>query len=111
MKTHRTRGMTWCVGGDRGEVPYTQRLSISQPLIGSGNGDVGHLEKLALQFQILPERLIGPMQAQRRSGRLMHLSGGQKVIEMSVCMDDEGHRQVQVQIGRASCREGGAASE
>src|SRR5438445_7035355 len=96
MKTHGTRSMTWCVGGDRGQVPYTQCLSISQPLSGGGNGDIGHVEKLALQFQILPERLIGSMQAQRRSGRLMHFPGGQKVIEMSVCMDDEGHCQVQV---------------
>src|SRR5213596_1271301 len=96
MKTHRARGMTWCVSGDRDQVPYTQRLSISQPLIGSGNGDVGHVEKLALQFQIFPERLIGSMQAQRRSGRLMHFAGGQKVIEMSVCMDDDGYCEVQV---------------
>jgi hypothetical protein len=49
-----------------------------------------------LEFEVVPELEIVLMQANRRTGRLLDRTGRQKVVEMSMRMQDAAHGETQL---------------
>ena len=92
-ETHRARRMprrVQCHSATAGQF-----LVVGQPAVRGRHRRVGHAEQLALHLQVVPEELVVLVQVQAGAGALLHLAGGEEVIQVRVGMDDADHLQAE----------------
>ncbi|MNF47428.1 hypothetical protein D3C84_286300 [compost metagenome] len=70
-----------------------QLLVVAQVLVRCRHRGVGHAEHAALHLQTIPEETVVLVQVQGRAGALLHLAGGEEVVEMGMGMNDAHHLQ------------------
>lgn len=96
METHRARRVSRGMEGHCSHLADQNFFFILQPIVRRRHRCVRNAEHTALRFKHGPQVPVVFVQTERRTRRLLHLAGCEKVIEMGMGMENHGDRQAEL---------------